>query len=363
MEETVIQDCIHIFRNLLGYSGDKQINFPSKLAEDVIIKGRANPDLRDEIYCQLFKQINKNPNPESAVRYWHLLCLCVREFPPCIPKAAEDPFLTPYLLNTLRVWRSETVEALRSGNQTLDATPYIDYVVNGLEIWGGEHVGVITGPLADAASSRENGAVTPRMTSSTVSRTDRDRNLSTMSGAIGNSIAITAIAEMMLTVTDPPQLSTVYFSDSTNLSLGIMASETVADVLQRLHRLAKIPAEFQKAFGLLLTPIVGQPPRRQLKDIESVYAICVADRKNSSGRRGALPSRSFALSETGSREGYILFQNLFYPKVNWRALSQSPANHSVVHLAYARAVRDIEESNLHCSEDLALRLAGIQFQV
>jgi hypothetical protein len=70
-------------RFILGYSGDKRMSFPaSSLAQDILTKGLEIPELVDEIYLQLCKQLTHNPRLESQVRGWHLMCMCTGTFPP-----------------------------------------------------------------------------------------------------------------------------------------------------------------------------------------------------------------------------------------------------------------------------------------
>ncbi|KAJ8596373.1 RhoGAP-domain-containing protein [Rhizopogon salebrosus TDB-379] len=45
-------------------------------------EGLAHGELRDEIYCQLMKQLNGNPNPESVFKGWQMLCVLLTAFPP-----------------------------------------------------------------------------------------------------------------------------------------------------------------------------------------------------------------------------------------------------------------------------------------
>lgn len=45
-------------------------------------EGLLHGELRDEIYCQVVKQLSGNPSPDSVFRGWQLLCVLVITFPP-----------------------------------------------------------------------------------------------------------------------------------------------------------------------------------------------------------------------------------------------------------------------------------------
>lgn len=48
----------------------------------VVGEGLAHGELRDEIYCQLMKQLTGNPGPESIFKGWQFLCVLLLTFPP-----------------------------------------------------------------------------------------------------------------------------------------------------------------------------------------------------------------------------------------------------------------------------------------
>jgi myosin heavy subunit len=70
------------FKNVMGYMGDRPSMYRDVFIDEVVRIGLEYPELQDETYCQLMKQLTKNPNRESSDRGWFLLETCVRKFPP-----------------------------------------------------------------------------------------------------------------------------------------------------------------------------------------------------------------------------------------------------------------------------------------
>ena len=62
--------------------GDRQYSYPVILAHELITAGIENVELRDELYCQMMKQLSKNPNDASKRRGWNLMALALSSFPP-----------------------------------------------------------------------------------------------------------------------------------------------------------------------------------------------------------------------------------------------------------------------------------------
>jgi len=78
------KDAVIIFKNLLGYMGDRALSFPETLARENVVKGIQSPEIRDEIYFQIIKQLNNNPSPESRQKGWKMMDYCLQSFPPSV---------------------------------------------------------------------------------------------------------------------------------------------------------------------------------------------------------------------------------------------------------------------------------------
>lgn len=73
----------NIFKDLTKYAkGENKDEAEVSIIQTIIRYGLDREELRDEIYVQCARQINKNPNQEHVDRIWLLLCLVVVAFPP-----------------------------------------------------------------------------------------------------------------------------------------------------------------------------------------------------------------------------------------------------------------------------------------
>lgn len=74
---------IQLFRNITGFMGDRKSSKPKEdHAQKILSNVITSPELFDEAFCQLCKQITKNPNVSSARQGWELMTLCLSVFPP-----------------------------------------------------------------------------------------------------------------------------------------------------------------------------------------------------------------------------------------------------------------------------------------
>ena len=72
---------VNLFVSVLGYMGERKIEYPEMLASELLQEGIDTEEMRDEIYLQIVKQCTRNETP-SLIRGWQLLVFCLRTFPP-----------------------------------------------------------------------------------------------------------------------------------------------------------------------------------------------------------------------------------------------------------------------------------------
>jgi hypothetical protein len=72
-----------IFKDLCKLlRGDLKQDQYSLTIQSTIAYGIERPELRDEIFCQLIRQVTENPKDEAVFRGWHFLALCTIAFLP-----------------------------------------------------------------------------------------------------------------------------------------------------------------------------------------------------------------------------------------------------------------------------------------
>ncbi|XP_059234449.1 myosin XVB [Mustela nigripes] len=96
-DEDANRQAVEIFQTLMRFMGD--LSKPRgkneiELLYDLLRPCRENKNLRDEIYCQVIKQVTRHPQPEHCVRGWSFLSLLTGIFP---PSATLMPYVTKFL--------------------------------------------------------------------------------------------------------------------------------------------------------------------------------------------------------------------------------------------------------------------------
>jgi len=82
LDPVTAKSATRLFKNVLGFMGDRPLPYPNSLAQDLLEQCLATPDLRNEVYCQIIKQLTENPSPQSVSKGWQLMRCCLQTFPP-----------------------------------------------------------------------------------------------------------------------------------------------------------------------------------------------------------------------------------------------------------------------------------------
>jgi tetratricopeptide (TPR) repeat protein len=88
-----------IFKNIRGFAGDKSVPYPHMSGVEVLKVGMTHPDLRDEIYAQILKQLLNNKIEISRLRMYKLLILCLKCFAPDKMENYVDFFIRKKMKN------------------------------------------------------------------------------------------------------------------------------------------------------------------------------------------------------------------------------------------------------------------------
>ena len=73
---------LRIFKYVLGFMGDRKFTHPLTIAVEAIQTAYFHPMLRDELFLQIVKQLNKNPSNTSLKRGYAILYATICTFPP-----------------------------------------------------------------------------------------------------------------------------------------------------------------------------------------------------------------------------------------------------------------------------------------
>jgi len=102
-----------MFKTVLGWAGDKVVSQPALLVQQLIGNCLQTRDLRNEIYCQIAKQLTGNPTKDSEMRLWDLMMICLSTFRP-----------TSELENYLEMFIRKTANPYQKYVQAMHLTVY-----------------------------------------------------------------------------------------------------------------------------------------------------------------------------------------------------------------------------------------------
>ena len=89
-------DAISMFYAIMRYAGDypsRRVDYTTELTDQIFRSAVQKQGLRDELYCQILKQLTRNYKM-SEQKMWQLLWLCCGLFP---PSAQLYPHVTKFL--------------------------------------------------------------------------------------------------------------------------------------------------------------------------------------------------------------------------------------------------------------------------
>lgn len=90
--------CFQVIMRFMDDFPEKGKQRPADLLRILFEEAIDHPQLRDEIYVQLMKQTNENPNQAHNVKGWELLAICARIF---LPTEKLSPYLMAHFVNAI----------------------------------------------------------------------------------------------------------------------------------------------------------------------------------------------------------------------------------------------------------------------
>lgn len=84
LQGEMMTEAIQFSKNIRGFMGDRSSTKSLVEHADKIIKVLllSSQELRDELFCQLCRQLNKNPSKVSAIKGWQLFLICLTSAAP-----------------------------------------------------------------------------------------------------------------------------------------------------------------------------------------------------------------------------------------------------------------------------------------
>jgi hypothetical protein len=77
-----VKAALTLFKNVQGFMGDRNVMYPTMVAQEILRQGLQDRQIGDEVYVQLMKQLTQNWKGIGVEKGWELMELCLSTFPP-----------------------------------------------------------------------------------------------------------------------------------------------------------------------------------------------------------------------------------------------------------------------------------------
>lgn len=286
--------------------------------------------LRDELFCQILRQLRHNPSISSEEKGWHLFLICLACFSPSL-------YLTPYLISHFIAVLNKKKDDLPKKDEEKDVTPY-----GGATRTGAEALQV------ELYRKKEEIRRLAELTIRTLLKSIKASPTRSHVPTPGEISSIKSGKDLDVKV---------YFSDGESITVKVSSWTTVGDLTSEVGSRFGVSKGNMRIFTVYEVSTTGEehalPSEDRVADVISFhYFDSVKSQQATEDEVEAKPTNSFS---------FVFKARLFFDCTAAGALCADD-DEAATKLLYAQAVHDVISGKYPLLRAEATVLAGIQAQ-